>query len=75
VTAKMYYDADTDPSALDARMPILSPLAVAPALISSPVLVELHPASASASKLAITTLCCFRFMINSLGCVLQWVCA
>jgi hypothetical protein len=52
------------------RVPMLpDPLAVAPAVLavsSRLPLVELHPASANASKLASSTLCCFRFMINSL---------
>jgi hypothetical protein len=52
------------------------PLPVEPPPMSLPPLMELHPASASTSRLARTTLCCFRFMINSL-CLnaLQWVSA
>jgi hypothetical protein len=52
-----------------------APLPVEPPA-SPPPLMELHPASASASRLARTTPCGFRFMINSL-CLnaLQWVSA
>jgi len=46
----------------------LLPLPMAPDS-SPPPRMELHPASTSASKLASTTLCCFRFMINSLSCL------
>ena len=46
------------------------PLPVAPLPDSSPPpRMELHPASANASKPASTTLCCLRFMINSLSCL------
>jgi hypothetical protein len=58
------------PLPVEAAMPpVPVPLAVAPDVLamSSPLLlVEPHPASAHASKLASSTLCCFRFMINSL---------
>ena len=55
------------------------PLLVAPLASMSwlPVLlgVELQAASAAASKPAISTLIGFRFMMNSLLDVIQWVCA
>jgi hypothetical protein len=52
---------------------VLAELLLAPtveALLASPAPVlrmELQPASANASMPASTTLCCFRFMINSFG--------
>ena len=50
---------------LEPMLPL--PLPVAPD--SSPPRMELHPANTSASMPASTTLCCFRFMINSLSCL------
>ena len=52
----------------------LLPLPMAPDS-SPPPRMELHPVSASASKPASTTLCCFRFMINSLCCLICSGCA
>jgi hypothetical protein len=56
------------PEPLEPLLPV--PLPVAPPPDSSPPpRMELHPASVSASKPASTTLCCLRFMINSLSCL------
>jgi hypothetical protein len=58
--------APLPPPCEDAMLPLLPLL---PVLAVSLVPVELHPASAIASRPANSTLCSLRFMINSFGWV------